>query len=115
MSHRPIEQKKRRRIAKELRREPLPARIDLVQWLMDRGHAKTKRQARELILAKRVRSDSHTLGVTTASVPGPTAVLDAMKGDPPTMVMKEVVAPYVDAMHSPRIIVLPEPGTINAV
>lgn len=63
MSHRPIEEKKRRRVAKALRRRPLPARIDLIDWLTDRGHARTRRHAREIILASRVKSESHVLGI----------------------------------------------------
>lgn len=46
-----------------LTRRPLPAYIDLVQWLLDHGHARTKKQAREIILADRVMANSHTLGV----------------------------------------------------
>lgn len=68
MAKRPIEAKKRRRVAKQLRRKPLPAYFDLVQWLIDHGHAGTRRAARELILAKRVKSDSHPLGVVKALV-----------------------------------------------
>jgi hypothetical protein len=107
MSHRPVEQKKRRRVAKQLRRRPLPARIDLIQWLLDHDHAKTRKQARELILDKRVKADSHTLGITVATVPGPTATLDILMGREPTMVEKEVVAQFVDAKHRKSILVLP--------
>lgn len=46
-----------------LTRKPLPAYIDLVQWLIDHGHAKTKKAARDIILADRVKANSHTLGV----------------------------------------------------
>lgn len=62
MSRRPIEVKKRRRVAKVLRKTPLTAHIDLVSWLIDNKHAKTKREAREVILAKRVSANSHPLG-----------------------------------------------------
>lgn len=68
MAKRPIEAKKRRRVAKELRRRPLPAYFDLVQWLIDHGHARTRRTARKMILAKRVKSDSHPLGVVKVLV-----------------------------------------------
>lgn len=68
MAKRPIEAKKRRRTAKQLRRRSLPAYFDLVQWLIDHGHASTRRSARELILAKRVKSDSHPLGVVKSLV-----------------------------------------------
>ena len=63
MSRRPIERKQRRRAAKALRRRPLPAFIDLVEWLKTHGHASTTGEARQIILDKRVKSDSHTLGV----------------------------------------------------
>lgn len=63
MSHRPIEQKQRRRAAKAFRRRPLPSYFDLVQWLIDNRHAATKRQARKLILDEKVRSDSHIVGI----------------------------------------------------
>lgn len=46
-----------------LTRKPLPSYIDLVRWLVDRGHAKTRREARAVILAGRVKANSHTLGV----------------------------------------------------
>jgi hypothetical protein len=68
MSKRPVEAKKRRRVAKQLRRTPLPAYFDLVQWMLDHGHARTRRAAREMILARRVKSDSHPLGVVKALV-----------------------------------------------
>lgn len=63
MSHRPIEEKKRRRVAKALRRTPLPAYFNLIKWLIDHGHARNPREAREVILARRVKSDSHVIGV----------------------------------------------------
>lgn len=62
MSHRPIEQKKRRRVARTLRRRSLPVFFDLIQWLVDHEHAATKRAARAMILAKHVRYDSHPIG-----------------------------------------------------
>ncbi len=62
MSKRPIAEKKRRRVAKTLRRAELPRYFDIVQWLLDHEYATTKRQARELLLADKVRSNSHPLG-----------------------------------------------------
>jgi hypothetical protein len=55
------------KIRRALRRTP-DAYFDLVQWLRDRGYANTNKQARALILAKRVKSDSHALGVAPAPV-----------------------------------------------
>lgn len=63
MSHRPIEQKKRRRIAKALRRGRVPAFFDLTKWLIAKGYARSRKEARELILARKVKSDSHVVGV----------------------------------------------------
>ena len=62
MSARPIEAKQRRRAAKALRRQPLVAYFDLVQWLIDHKHAKSRKQAREVILAHRVTANSHPVG-----------------------------------------------------
>ena len=107
MSHRPTEQKKRRRVAKALRRKPLPAYFDLVEFLVSRGHAKSKRAAHDLILAKKVKSDSHVLGVTKALVPGKTALLDVLSGREAAMVEQEVVAPLVDAKLRASVTVLP--------
>lgn len=63
MSHRPIMQKKLRRLKKALR-APLPVHFDLVAWLKDRRYAQTTGEANRLILAGRVRSGSHTIGTT---------------------------------------------------
>lgn len=61
MSHRPIRFKQANRLRHALRRTP-PQFFDLVEWLVTRGHAPTKRAARELILDERVRYESHKLG-----------------------------------------------------
>lgn len=95
MSHRPIEQKQRRRVAKALRRSTRPTSFDLIEYLMSRGYANTKREAREMILAKRVKSESHILGVKQAMVPGPKSELELALGREVTMVQKDVVAPIV--------------------
>lgn len=63
MAHRPIESKRARRVTRALTRKPLPAYLDLIQWLIDHGHARSRRLAREIILAERVKANSHTLGV----------------------------------------------------
>lgn len=60
MSKRPIEMKQRRKVMKAFRQQ-LPAYRDLVDWLVSRGHAKTKREARQLIKDGRVRVGSHVL------------------------------------------------------
>lgn len=106
MSHRPIEQKKRRRVAKKLRREPLPAYFDLVEHLTSRGHARSRREARELILAKKVKSESHVLGITQQMVPDKTSLIDFLAGRPTKMVQKDVVAPLVDTKLRKSLTVL---------
>lgn len=62
MSKRPIAAKKLNRFRKAMRKE-LPRQLDLVQWLVDHGHADTTGAAQRLILARRVRSESHPVGV----------------------------------------------------
>jgi hypothetical protein len=63
MAKRPIQQKQRRRVAKLLRRRSPEGFLDLVQWLKDRKYAQTTGEAEKIILAKRVKADSHPLGV----------------------------------------------------
>lgn len=65
MSRRPISEKRAARMRKAIARKSLPAFIDPVRWLMVRGHAKTAGAARDLILAGRLKSESHTVGVIT--------------------------------------------------
>lgn len=48
---------------KMLRRGRLPAYINLIEYMLDRRMARSKREAKEMILAKRVKVDSHPLGV----------------------------------------------------
>ncbi len=106
MSKRPIEQKQRTRVSRAIRRTGLPARIDLIEWLLGHSYASTKKEAKEIILAGRVRAGSHTLGIGIDQVPGPTAVLDIASGRKPTMVEKQVVHQYIDATHRSDLTVL---------
>lgn len=66
MSHRPIEQKKINKLRRQLQQNAgsPPAFIDLVDWLQMHRHADTAGQARAIILAGRVKSESHTLGIS---------------------------------------------------
>jgi hypothetical protein len=64
LSHRPTDAKKVARLRKLLRRE-LPRYIDLVQWLKDRGYASTTGQAKAMMLDRRVKADSHVVGIST--------------------------------------------------
>lgn len=79
MSKRPPEQKKRRRVTKALRRKPLARYFDIVQWLVDHDHASTRKQARELLLADKVRSDSHPLGTRVGPVANPDGTVTTRK------------------------------------
>ena len=62
MSHRPINTKKANRVRKFMRNTP-DAYIDLVAWLKMHGHADTTGAAERLILDRRVRSESHVIGI----------------------------------------------------
>lgn len=63
MSRRPIEEKQRRRASKVFSRRALPVYFDLVRWLVEHDRAATNREARELLLAGKVRSGSHVVGM----------------------------------------------------
>ncbi len=63
MSKRPIELKRRRKVAKAFRQK-LPAYFDVQQWLVDHKYAPSLRQAKELILADRLKYDGSTIGVS---------------------------------------------------
>lgn len=96
MSSRPIEQKRRKRAAKAVRRRPLEASLDLIQWLKDRRYAQTTGEAKKIILAKRVTADSHTLGVQTRPV---------LQADGVTIKDEDFVSPYVPSKLRTRIAV----------
>lgn len=72
MSRRPIAEKRAARVRKAMTRKPLPAYIDLVKWVRAHGHAQTGGAARDLILAKRLKVDSHVVGVATEQRPDAT-------------------------------------------
>lgn len=63
-------EKKIRKLRRSLRQGRVPAYIDLVQWLRDRGYAQTAGAARRLIVEGRVVSESHVLGKTMVEVDG---------------------------------------------
>lgn len=77
MSHRPTQTKKLRRLRKALRQTP-PAHIDLRQWLRLRGYADTNAGADRLILARKVKSESHTLGIINLPVRKPDGKIEDM-------------------------------------
>jgi hypothetical protein len=68
MAHRPTERKKLRKLRRLMRRTP-PAYINLFEWLKDRGYAQTTGEARTMILAGQVKSESHTVGIAKAYDP----------------------------------------------
>lgn len=61
MAKRSILAKKANKLRKAMRNTPKQY-LDPVRWLIDHGHARTKREATALILAKRLRADSHKVG-----------------------------------------------------
>jgi hypothetical protein len=94
MSHRPINSKRARRVRKALR-PPIPRNFDLVQWLLDHKHAKTKREARTLLIEGKVKADSHILGRVEMPV--------AIKGK---IEMQFVAQPIVSVAHRDNLTVL---------
>jgi hypothetical protein len=63
VSKRPIIEKKANRVRKAVSRKQLPAYVDLFRWLKLHGYAQTSGECRKLILDKRLKSDSHTIGL----------------------------------------------------
>lgn len=86
MSRRSTQDKKVRRLRKALRRTPTPY-IDLIDWLKTRGYAQTTGEAKRLILARKVMSESHPLGVRKVPQLRPDGKIEDV----------EVVDPYVPA------------------
>ena len=76
MAHRPILQKRVKRLRKAIERQTPPVFIDLIDWLKVRGYADTTGQAEKLILAGRVRSESHKLGIVKLNVMEGTKVVE---------------------------------------
>lgn len=58
------EAKKLRMLERSLRKGRLPRYLNLIHWLEDHGHAETAGEARKLVKEKRVRHESHPVGVT---------------------------------------------------
>lgn len=110
MSARPIEAKQRRKAARALRRDVLPAYFDVVQWLIDNRHAKTKREAREIVLAGRVKADSHAVGFDTFPI------LKKDKAGKESIEYTRQVRPHVPVKLKKDLVVLrsAEDATVNA-
>jgi hypothetical protein len=60
VSHRPIEEKRKRRLLKGLRNTP-PAFVDLRQWIRLRVNC-SNRMAERILLAEGLKVDSHPVG-----------------------------------------------------
>jgi hypothetical protein len=88
------QEKKIRALDRAIRKGRLPRYIDLVKWLRDRRYANTAGGAEAIILAGRVKSESHTVGI--AQMP-----LSNGKSSP-------VVAPAVPASLRPTLRVDPQ-------
>jgi len=56
------ENKQLRRLARAINKDPLPSRIDLVEWLKVRGFADTTGGALKIIMADRVVVDDIPIG-----------------------------------------------------
>lgn len=82
-----------RKMRRALRRTP-DAYFDLIQWLLDRDHASTRKQAKQLILDGKVKADSHVLGRGTVPM---------MVDNKPQMVA--VVLEHVPVALKPRVLV----------
>jgi hypothetical protein len=98
VSRRPINEKKLRRLKRQLRKNAsqVQSLIDLRDWLRSRGYADTTGQADQIILAKRVMVDSHPLGIERVLVKNEkSGILEA----------RDVVQPLVAADLGPKIVV----------
>lgn len=93
MSKRPIIDKKVAGMRRALRKGRVRACIDLVDWLITRGHASTVGEAHKLILDERVTVDSHPLGVHTLTLTGPNG-----EPKPTRMVYRHVPADVRDRL-----------------
>jgi hypothetical protein len=98
MSRRPVQDKKVKRLRRTLERGTLTSYIDLIDWLKTRGYAQTTGEARRIILARRVRSESHPLGVRKVSQLSAQGKVEDV----------EVVDPYVPAELRPTLRVEPK-------
>jgi hypothetical protein len=104
MSHRPTNRKRGARMRKAIERAPLDRSIDLIDYLKDRKIARTTGEAKRLILAKRVVSESHPLGIARV----PVAVPNPDKKGEIKVEMQDVVSPVVPAEVKDSIQILPE-------
>lgn len=104
MSARSINTKRANRVRKAMR-SSLPTYVDLVHWLQLHGYADTAGGARKIILAGRVRSESHKLGIEKRPVVLPQSFADVYAGKPPEVEEQDVVSPLIpsDLMKSVEV------------
>lgn len=99
MARRPIMQKKLNKLRRTLRKNggALPTYIDLIEYLKVRRIAQTTGHAKAIILAGRVKSESHVLGIKRVSMLKDGKVQDV-----------DIVDPLVPARLRGTLTVLPE-------
>lgn len=106
MAKRSSQSKKLKRLRKALYRQPLPAKIDLVNWLKTRSYADSTRQAVELLKDGKVKVDSHVVGRTRQAVQRPLTAFETLRGDTaPEPELQWVASPIVPASYRDRLVV----------
>lgn len=94
MSKRPIQQKKIRKLRRALRKAGAPqTHIDLIEWLKLHSFAQTTGEAVRLLLAGKVRVESHVVG--RQRVPNPFRSNDEIWG----------IDPLIGSYHRGKIVV----------
>jgi hypothetical protein len=86
------------RLRKAVGRTQLDTYINLLEWLRDHGYADSNGAARKIIMERRVRSESHVLGIGKEPRMTPEGRIDLV----------EVVHPVVPAEVRPTLHVLKE-------
>jgi hypothetical protein len=106
MARRPVLRKRAHKLRKALRSE-LPASLDLVQFLKLRGYASTTGEAEKIILAGRVVSESHKLGIKEVTRPKKMSQAQIVAGQAPEPETVDVVDRMVSAKLRDTIEVRP--------
>lgn len=68
MSHRPINEKRSRRVRRAIERKSLPAFVRPERWLRTHGYAQTAGEARKLILDGRLKINANKVGFAEVKV-----------------------------------------------
>lgn len=90
MSHRPIAEKRKRRLLKGLRNTP-PSFVDLRQWIRLRVNCSVS-MAERILLAEGLKVDSHPVGYK-------------WERDPLTQEVKKVLDPFLPVEFRDRIVI----------